>query len=324
MISEKELKVENRIVAFLDILGFDDLLKSSDDEELKNSFLAFAFLSTKVFEQSLISLRKIQWDETKTNSSIKIDSFQKHTFSDNVAISVAYESHNFGMSLAAILTICASYQKQFLDKGIFIRGGISHGKCLLNNQILFSKALSKAYEIESKQAIYPRICIDPETLNSIDFKNLPNQLQELFDAIILKDWEDIFFINSLEYQIEMEIAYFRYKYSLKIKNLDEKTRISFDQQYQNKMKEHMEALYEKYISVAHEKSIKYQMHQHIKRKYQWFVEYLKYCRIDTDSNIFFTSFKEYLDSIQKNEITPSKNNLKQADSQPFTERTSKH
>ncbi|MGY6277414.1 hypothetical protein [Methylomonas sp. MgM2] len=48
----------------------------------------------------------------------------------------------------------------FLDKGLFIRGGVSYSKHFHSGRLTYSHAVARAYEIENKIAIYPRIVID--------------------------------------------------------------------------------------------------------------------------------------------------------------------
>ncbi len=54
-----------------------------------------------------------------------------------------------------------------LYAGILVRGGISIGPTFHQRGILYGSGLLKAYEIESKIAIYPRIVIDPFLFNKL-------------------------------------------------------------------------------------------------------------------------------------------------------------
>lgn len=58
----------------------------------------------------------------------------------------------------------------------FVRGGIAKGKHISKTSEYFSflssKALEKAYLLESKKAIYPRVVIDKDVLENIDEYNL--------------------------------------------------------------------------------------------------------------------------------------------------------
>ncbi len=43
---------------------------------------------------------------------------------------------------------------------MLLRGAITYGKIVHNNQMIFGPALVRAYELESKKAVYPRVIID--------------------------------------------------------------------------------------------------------------------------------------------------------------------
>ena len=77
------------------------------------------------------------------------------------------------------LVLLAGIQSKLLRRGILIRGGITIGDVLYDEETnhLFGKAMNRAYELESKIANYPRIIIDPTFSNvyspSIDFIESP-------------------------------------------------------------------------------------------------------------------------------------------------------
>ncbi|ABE59717.1 hypothetical protein [Chromohalobacter israelensis] len=48
----------------------------------------------------------------------------------------------------------------FMSKRLFIRGGVAYSKHFESGRITYSHAVAKAYELESKASIYPRIVVD--------------------------------------------------------------------------------------------------------------------------------------------------------------------
>lgn len=48
----------------------------------------------------------------------------------------------------------------FLSKGLFIRGGVAYSRHFESGRLTYSHAVSRAHELEEKNAIYPRIIID--------------------------------------------------------------------------------------------------------------------------------------------------------------------
>lgn len=115
----------------------------------------------------------------------------------------------------------------FLERGLFIRGGIAYSKHFQSGRITYSHAVARAYEIESKEAIYPRIVIDK---NILEMYKTGNGLPDIFNKnLILKknginylniietsNWENIYihakniFINDEKYLIENEQAFIKH------------------------------------------------------------------------------------------------------------------
>lgn len=58
--------------------------------------------------------------------------------------------------------------------------------------MIFSSALIKAYEFETRTAIYPRIIIDPKILKSLPKDNIINKL---LPNIFVMDWAGLIFLN---------------------------------------------------------------------------------------------------------------------------------
>lgn len=73
--------------------------------------------------------------------------------------------------LAGIVWASGWLQVQLLRKGILTRGGISKGKTIHANDILYGEGMLKAYHIESKVAVYPRIVLDPQPTFKVDKEN---------------------------------------------------------------------------------------------------------------------------------------------------------
>jgi hypothetical protein len=91
-------------------------------------------------------------------------------FSDCVLVSVPIKSErpvSFFKSLHSMIIACAMTQLRAVASKIPARGGISlgYGPRLKTGEVL-AAGLVKAYQLESKEAIYPRILIDPELIDT--------------------------------------------------------------------------------------------------------------------------------------------------------------
>jgi hypothetical protein len=85
------------------------------------------------------------------------------TFSDNVVASAEY-----GKQQATwMLTSLSMTQYLGLMYGCLIRGAITVGSIVHNKHVVFGPALNRAYELEKRDAIFPRIILDPECLSDL-------------------------------------------------------------------------------------------------------------------------------------------------------------
>lgn len=141
MTPSKQIDLDYFIVAFVDILGFSNMVKS-DCENRSDSI--------KYFEV----LREIN-KETQ-----KIGDCNITQFSDSVIFSLPLSQDNY----IKMIDILAEYQRKLLYHNIICRGAVAYGKHYKEDDFMFSQALIEAYQLESKDAIYPRIIISKNLL----------------------------------------------------------------------------------------------------------------------------------------------------------------
>jgi hypothetical protein len=139
-----------KLVSFLDILGFKQLVRQDKADALE---------SINFIDERLHHIINILHEEHGKTFSTKL-------FSDCICLSCEYTSEN----LFYILYELAFIQMYFSFEGIFLRGALSKGNHFENDRIIFSSGLIKAYEIE-QSASYPRIIIDTELINQIKEDN---------------------------------------------------------------------------------------------------------------------------------------------------------
>lgn len=143
-------KEKDYYVSFIDILGFNSIIDSAQEERDEVVF------ATKYIYETIAE---------KAREDLGI-----FTFTDCVYV-VAEEE-----KLPCMLEFISSVQMVFLNASkldpivelkqrrlFLLRGSITKGKALVDqaNGILGGQAINKAYELESKNAIYPRIILDP-------------------------------------------------------------------------------------------------------------------------------------------------------------------
>lgn len=83
----------------------------------------------------------------------------------------------------------------FLTRGLYVRGGVSYSKHFQSGRITYSHAVARAYEIESKQAIYPRVVLDR---NIIDMYKSGTGLPAILDSELILRQNETHFVNVID------------------------------------------------------------------------------------------------------------------------------
>ena len=143
---------EDRLVAFIDVLGFSVLVGETKDDTRKLRHLTAALdsLYNRIWE----------WEADGTYSS-----FAFTQFSDSIVISaLAESSDSFGMLQQLLLGVM-----ELVDNyDVLVRGGIVRGQLIHDEKMVVGPAMVEAYRLESKEAIHPRIIIDKELKEQIE------------------------------------------------------------------------------------------------------------------------------------------------------------
>ena len=168
----KDSSYEDKIVAFIDILGFTSLVMSINTHPEVHDRLLYAL--------KLIKSRKAPELSDFTDYQIEVS-----VFSDSIALSTNCDN------LWGIIWSCGSLQAEILKVGVLTRGGISKGKTFHEDDILYGEGMINAYRIESKAAIYPRIVLDP--------KLIPGLNEGLRYYSLRQDSDSLWFINPFSF-----------------------------------------------------------------------------------------------------------------------------
>lgn len=186
----KKYAYESRIVCFIDILGFSNLIKSTTDksnEGVKN-------LNNICQALNLIDIfRKIM------SEKLPIEDVKTTQFSDSLVISFPWNENNNSI-LTAFMTI--KYMQIYLIKeyNMLMRGGIVIGDVIHDDQLIVGPAMIAAYQLESKCAVSPRIVIDPKV--SYRYKKVLKKQSESEwsdNNIIHKDSDDTSYIDYFNF-----------------------------------------------------------------------------------------------------------------------------
>ncbi len=209
---------EERIVAFVDILGFKEIIRKSAGEQADSGLVAR-------IHQALDGIRSPVLSEifcTFVGITAPEDGFKEriHTFSDFMVMSVPEDIEALGLLTYAIFKKC----RELLVAGFTSRGGIAKGKLFHRDggtdtsPQIFGPAFLDAYNLESTHAENPRIILQNEVWDIIrDYSGRQNtRLSKFLEAHVKRapdgpayidlfaDFKENSFYNSVP-EIESDI-----------------------------------------------------------------------------------------------------------------------
>lgn len=170
-------------VAFLDILGFKDLLKSASCEELYSVFEVLHKKSHGKLNQNGVEIQAF-------------DHIHHTILSDSI---ILYIESDIEDAFAALIHICNQLQTSLANREhpILLRGGIAVGNLFYENDIIYGEGLSSAYLLENNLAKYPRIVFTGDMLSKglentkymfVDMEGIIRPYQEDEDALYYADY----------------------------------------------------------------------------------------------------------------------------------------
>jgi hypothetical protein len=179
---------ENRVVLFIDILGFRGIVDSTldsdgNDIEARINELYEIFNAIRYF---------LDMDEENSDSETR----RVTQFSDSIAISfLATERSEVFQTLYLVQLVVT----ELILKGVLCRGGVAYGKLIHDDRVLFGPALNTAYDAESKAALFPRIILD-ESIISLGVRfhathHLPQHEIDSINMIVSKDMDEMYYID---------------------------------------------------------------------------------------------------------------------------------
>lgn len=152
---------EQRVVLFLDILGFSRLIDRQ--------------------EEGIVA-------EVLSVTSAKYSGYDISAFSDNVAVSIKIET---GDELLKIIEFSSYLSWQLINKGVLSRGGIAVGDLYHKNGIIYGSAFLHAFHLESQVAIFPRVILEKDAINKFTaIKNIPPDIGNKINAQLHEDQSD--------------------------------------------------------------------------------------------------------------------------------------
>lgn len=153
---------ETYVIAFLDILGFKNLINTADFDKIIEIFQSI--ISDKEAEIALH--RATDGDESLERYNKFLTSTKIRLMSDSIIVAAPFKDKE---ALAVVIDICSCIQESLydFDKPIFLRGAVAAGDIFFDDNVVFGKGLVDAYLAQENYAIYPRIIITPEIVEGM-------------------------------------------------------------------------------------------------------------------------------------------------------------
>lgn len=284
------VETEPRIICFMDILGFSELINEYEND-ITSTVLQDIQESFAIAKENLLE-NNIHHD----TDGVKHIKYQ--TFSDNICISIPYfdNANDFLYNLNLLITYVRGFQSIMMSKGFFTRGGVSIGSYYADNNIIFSLGLVKAYHLESKKAIYPRIILDNDIVEKL-LKYESKQVRNYgLDKVIIFDWENSAFLNPFN---------LLHATTSHLESLFNDTNIKEDGSLSNVLNtlldytkreslkalklasEHEKQLVENIKKIIIEKLSTYKNNIGVVTKYTWLLEFIKWLENDEAAKLRF-------------------------------------
>jgi len=175
------------VVSFIDILGFSSIVENDARK-----------LDPKNLERINDGLNEVR--QTSKDYGVEII-----LFSDSIVLSTKLENK----SIINIIRSSIAVQKSLISRSILTRGAIAFGKHYQDEKTLYSEALIKAYNIETKLAKFPRIVVENDLLDWLknDNDTTQEQLKEIHESSLCdKDggvFLDYLSADLLEYSLQI-------------------------------------------------------------------------------------------------------------------------
>lgn len=172
--ARKSIQYPNCIVAYLDILGFKNLVLDESKCETIGAVLHLPY----VFSGEDVA------------TFFKLSSIQLSSISDSIVISIPAKKKN---AMNKIVRMASVFSVSLLwGYGLLLRGAISVGPLYHDEQVVYGPALVKAYLLEQNAAIYPRILMEPTELEAAIQSCSDNSRRENREAFRLDQDERLY------------------------------------------------------------------------------------------------------------------------------------
>lgn len=175
-------KQQQYIIAYIDILGGSDLIKKEQGDETFNKIY-------QIFDH--IKSEACWYNLCEPKRCVKF-------FSDNFIIAQQFDGSE--LILKDFLKLIALIQFQFLVSGLCIRGGIDIGQFYIDETFVWGQVLLSAYELEFKEARFPRILLSQIVASKIKMMSDLSNFRLWNKKIISIDFDGKEFVDYFDFE----------------------------------------------------------------------------------------------------------------------------
>lgn len=254
------MQYENRLVFFIDILGFREIIKQTDGR--------IAVQNSRTIE-NIFNLFNNYGRFFSEGDEEMFESKKITQFSDTIVVSFILKQPG---DIIFTLSDCLHLIMNLLGKGFLCRGGVAYGKLIHTDKLIFGPALVEAYDLEQRAALYPRVIISEGVLlksyeeyekqdgvSRIDLYYGVQQIQEF----LVKDFDGLYFIDYIR-KVQGEINEERMdEYYKKLKKIIESGMTSKSEHIKVKYS-WMKEKYNEYVGRAKSSETKKELKKHPK------------------------------------------------------------
>lgn len=176
------IKYKNRLLLFVDFLAFKEHIEKTetDKSHIEKIRWAMSVLADLPMEKEFFKSQRAS------------------QFSDCIVVSYSTKEPS---AVFWLVNQVALRILHLAENGFLVRGAITVGKLHHDDRFVFGPALVRAYELESRSAIVPRILVDPEVLTAArrSATHHPDEEEEYVRSFLSKDIDGKEYINYVDW-----------------------------------------------------------------------------------------------------------------------------
>lgn len=154
---------QQRYVCFLDLLGFKEAVLRAHSPGAPHSPERIRALLEAVQNEVPLS------SKGRKSSHAAVLDYEITIFSDSIILSapVQADTTKRDQYLIGLVSCIREIAVRFLSSGFLVRGGLSQGWMHHQGAIAFGEGMLRAYELESRHAVHPRIIVGRHAIDGV-------------------------------------------------------------------------------------------------------------------------------------------------------------